>query len=62
MLSDEGYRQKWFEKAEWYKAKGILPMVEGGGSRGTLVTTEDSDDGGIDSAAVSRLVEALFEI
>ncbi len=62
MLSDEGYRQKWLEKVEWFKAKGVLPMAEGGGPRGTLVTTEDSADGGIDSAAVALLVEELFGI
>ena len=61
MLSDEGYRQKWLEKVEWLKANGIFPTAEGGGPRGTLVTTQDSADGGIDSAAVA-LLEELFRI
>lgn len=60
MLSDEGYRQKWLEKAEWLKANGISPAADGGGPKGTLVTTQDSEDGGIDSAAVALLVEELF--
>ena len=59
MLSDQTYRQRWHEKKEWLKAHGILPREEGGGPMGTLITTEDSADGGMDSEAVSRLIEEL---
>ena len=60
MLSDESYRKRWHQKLEWLKEHGILPREDGGGTRGTLVTTEDSANGGIDSEAVMRLVEELF--
>ena len=60
MLSDESYRKKWRQKLEWLKGHGILRREDGGGSRGTLVTTEDSANGRIDSEAVMRLVEDLF--
>ena len=60
LLSDEGYRQRWSEKVDWLKAHDIFPIAEGGGPKGTLVTTQDSSDGGIDSAAFARLVEDLF--
>ena len=60
MLSDEDYRQRWQEKKEWLRSHGILSREEGGGSAGTLITTQDSLDGSIDSEAISQLVEELF--
>ena len=60
MLSDEGYWQRWEIKKEWLRSHGILSREEGGGSTGTLIITQDSLDGGIDSEAVLQLVEELF--
>ena len=60
MLSDYNYRQRWNKKLMWYREQGILPREEGSGPHGTLITTEDSDNGGIDSEAVSQIITALF--
>ena len=60
MLSDNNYRQRWFEKKKWFSEHGILSREDGGGSAGTLITTEDSAEGGIDSAQVSALIGDLF--
>ena len=60
MLRNLNYRRRWEEKLAWLKERGISPKEEGGGPRGTLIITEDSDDGGIDSAAVSHLIDDLF--
>ncbi len=60
MLSDIGYRRRWEEKVEWYKGHGISLQEDGGGPEGTLIVTEDSADGGIDSEAVSSLIMSLF--
>ena len=60
LLQDRGYRRRWEEKENWYRAHGIYPQEEGGGPAGTLITTRDSAEGGFDSEAVSRLVEELF--
>ena len=60
MLSDGAYRRRWQEKVEWLKDHGILPREEGGGPLGSLIVTQDSANGGIDSEAVSRLIEELF--
>ena len=60
MLSDGRYRRRWNEKLEWLRGHGIVPREEGGGEEGTLIVTQDSDDGGIDSEAVSRLIGELF--
>ena len=62
MLSDESYRRRWDEKLIWLKEHGISSKEEGGGPRGTLIVTEDSVEGGIDSEAVSRLIAELFRI
>ena len=61
MLYDEGYRQRWEKKVDWLRTNGILPREEGGGPAGTLITTQDSATGGIDSEAISQLVEELFQ-
>ena len=60
MLSDNDYHRRWFEKKKWFSAHGILPKEDGGGPAGTLITTEDSAEGGIDSAQVSTLIDDLF--
>ena len=60
MLNDQSYRRRWNEKLTWLREQRISPIEEGGGSRGTLIITRDSADGGMDSEAVSRLVEELF--
>ena len=60
MLSLPAYREAWDEKLRWYERHGILPREQGGGERGTLIVTEDSADGGIDSEAVARLIDDLF--
>ena len=60
MLSDDDYRRRWSEKREWYRERGILSREDGGGPAGTLITTEDSAEGGIDSAHVSALITDLF--
>ena len=60
MLTDVTYRQRWLEKKEWYRKHGILSHAAGGGPMGTLVTTEDSADGGIDSENVAALIQVLF--
>ena len=60
MLSLPAYREAWDEKLRWYERHGILPREQGGGERGTLIVTEDSTDGGIDSEAVARLIDDLF--
>jgi len=60
MLSDASYRQRWTEKKEWFRSHQILSREEGGGPAGTLITTADSADGGIDSEQVSALIGEVF--
>ena len=57
MLTVPAYRQAWEEKQQWYEKHGI---EQRGGENGILITTVDSAEGGIDSEAVSRLIEETF--
>ena len=54
------YSQRWKEKQQWCRDHRILPREEGGGPNGTLVTTRDEPDGGINSQATSNLVKEVF--
>jgi ATP-dependent exoDNAse (exonuclease V) alpha subunit len=60
MLSRPSYRTKWEAKREWYRSHGILHHDEGGGPNGTLLTTEDGDDGSISSAAIEALIDEVL--
>lgn len=62
MLHQDAYRRRWQRKLAWYRAQGVLPHDEGGGPSGTLVTTEDDEHGGIDSARLAALVADLFGV
>lgn len=60
MLGDHDYERRWIEKERWYRENGILPCEEGGGPNGMLIVTRDDPRGGIDSAAIHRLIEEVF--
>lgn len=60
MLSNPGYRSRWEEKKQWYIDHGILPHEQGGGSKGTLIVTEDRPDGGISSKDILNLVRTVI--
>lgn len=62
MLSDGEYLRRWNEKLKWLNRHGIAPREEGGGTQGTLIVTRDSDDGGIDSEAISKLIDDVFQL
>jgi hypothetical protein len=60
MLTDPAYRLRWEEKKQWYSTHGVLPHADGGGAKGTLITTRDEPDGGINSHAISHLIKSVF--
>ena len=60
MLHTARYRRKWERKLQWYRANSVLPIDEGGGSNGTLITTRDSETGHLDSAEIDALVGRVF--
>jgi hypothetical protein len=60
MLQRPSYKRKWEETLAWNRSNGVLPHDEGGGPRGSLVTTEDGSDGSISSADIEALVDELL--
>jgi len=60
MLHVPSYRHRWETKMAWYKANGILPLEDGGGTRGTLIITRDDANGAIDSSRIDVLLDQLF--
>jgi len=60
MLIDPNYRERWERKLKWYRNNGILPWQEGGGSKGTLIVTEDSEAGGISSKDIEDIIKRVI--
>ena len=60
MLHVPDYRRRWEKKLEWYRANNILPFEEGGGDRGTLIITRDSEAGGISSPEIERIIKDVI--
>ena len=60
MLEDSEYRKRWDRKQKWYRDNGVLPLDEGGGPNGTLVTTSDDLTSGFDSQQIGAILDQLF--
>ncbi|MBK7078217.1 MAG: AAA family ATPase [Myxococcales bacterium] len=59
MLAVPAYAESWKRKQAWYAEQGVLP---GGGPKGTLVTSEDSPGGGLDSCALDDQIRRVFSL
>jgi ATP-dependent exoDNAse (exonuclease V) alpha subunit len=62
MLRDPKYKQRWKRKLFWYRAHGILPMEEGGGPEGTLITTKDDLRGGIQADIIEKIIKDALNL
>jgi hypothetical protein len=60
MLGDPGYRKRWERKLKDYLEAGIKPHEDGGCPAGTLIVTRDNENGGIDSAKITQLIEDVL--
>lgn len=60
MMRVPAYKARWGRKLDWYRQQGILPWEEGGGPNGILLTTQDDERGGIDSARIERMLADLL--
>jgi hypothetical protein len=60
MLHDPDYKARWDAKCEWYRQHGILPHNEGGGERGTLIETRDTEKGAISSQEIERAIQEVI--
>jgi hypothetical protein len=60
LLSDPGYAARWNRKRAEYIEAEIRPHTEGGGEQGTLIETRDDAKGGLDSAALAKLIDEVL--
>lgn len=60
MLDRKKYREDWKAKQAWYCANGILPFSDGGGPNGTLVTSDDSPQKGVDCEQLEQLARRVL--
>lgn len=60
LLNRADYKRNWNKKLDWYRNHGIKPFEEGGGVNGTLIITQDSPDGGIDSQFIHKLIKEVL--
>lgn len=59
MLGVAEYEEKWKAKLNWYRKNDVLPLEEGGGENGTLLTSSERD--GIDHSQIARLIGIIQE-
>lgn len=59
MMGQADYVARWERKLAWYKTQGITAWSKEN-PLGRLIITKDSAEGGIDSAAIHDIAEALF--
>jgi len=59
MMSDPNYRRRWNKKLAEYRSQGILPLDEGGGENGTLITTEEHVGQGFDSQLIDGIISKI---
>ncbi len=62
LLHDPAYRRRWEEKKQWYRDQDILPVEEGGGTKGSLIVTRDQVDGSIDSASIAKVISEVLHV
>jgi hypothetical protein len=60
MMRVPAYKARWGRKLDWYRQQGILPWEEGGGPNGILLTTQDDERGGIDSARIEQVLREVL--
>jgi ATP-dependent exoDNAse (exonuclease V) alpha subunit len=63
MMHDYEYVERWEQKLKWYRENDILPWQDGGGTRGTLIVSEDKPkaiDGATRGAISLKEIEELI--
>jgi ATP-dependent exoDNAse (exonuclease V) alpha subunit len=59
LLSDPVYAARWERKLARYRANGIAPHGEPGGTAGTLLITRDQPNGGLDATQIAKLIDEV---
>lgn len=58
-LDDPDYRARWERKRAEYLAAGLRPLDDRGEADRVLVETQDEPGGGLDAAAIGRIIDQL---
>ena len=61
MLSDPTYAKRWDKKLKWYEAKDLEPKGPENDKGERLLTSQNRNDGAIDSAQIRQQVRDVFE-
>lgn len=61
LSGDVAAAARWSRKLDWYRAAGIRPLGEGGGSRGVVVWSQDRPHEPLTAAAVAEVISAVQE-
>jgi hypothetical protein len=62
LLARPDYKRRWEDKLAWYNHQGVKTLEDGGGPLGTLITTADRPDGGIDGVEIRKIINQLFNV
>jgi thymidine kinase len=60
MLKDDEYSERWKRKKNAYMKAGILPIEDGGGENGTLLTTEEREGADLDLKKILSNINAIL--
>ena len=62
MLSDPTYQNRWTKKLEWYKSMDLDPNGSENSKGERLVTSQNRNDGAIDSSLIREQVRDVFKL
>ena len=62
MLEKSDYKKDWKNKYKWYIDNDIIPIDEGGGSRGSLIVTTDDSVKGFNAEEIVNIIEKTFNV
>lgn len=61
LLERKDYQKSWEKKLAWYRGHGILPVEEGIGANGLLVTTTESSTAGFDASTIQTVIRSHLQ-
>ena len=60
LLDNDEYRKRWERKLVAYREEGILPLSEGGGDSGILLTTEEQHGTDLDRDVIGKNIDVIL--
>jgi len=60
MMSNSIYSARWQRKLSAYRASGVFPHSEGGGPKGTLLTTEENIGANLNVTEIQKNIKLIL--